>query len=168
MVMQLISWNSFVFYALIFYNVLDTLKLKKIVLTSTFVQLILIILINLTIEPITVHPALTYTVINSGIVLNTLLVFNEIYQEEKVVFLERNPVFWFNSATLILFCSTIVVFLIRNYNIYVLKNNSLEFVLSTIISFIYALNHIMSIVALLMIKKEAVQSTGNQQLEKYE
>lgn len=161
--MQLISWNSFIFYAFIFYHILNSTKLKKVVIISTALQFILIILINLTIEPLTVHPSYTYAVINSGIILNTFMVFHQIYEEEKVVFLEKNPLFWFNSATLILFCSTIVIFLVRNYFIYGLKSYTLNSAISNIISIIYILNYVMILITLLMIRKKYLRTTPQPQ-----
>jgi hypothetical protein len=151
---QLISWSYVIFYSLIFYNILNSLKLKRFVLFSTILQVCLIVLINVTIEPITVHPSLTYMVINTGIIINTLLVFKQIYDVGEVEFLEKQPIFWFNSATFLLYTGTIFLFLFSNYQNYKLIDKSVSDFFSIAKLTIYILNEILVIIALLLLRGE--------------
>lgn len=156
---QLISWWIFLMYAIIYYHYMNSLAYKKFIQISTFIQILGIILINIYIEPITTHPAFTYTIINTGIVINTLLAFLQIYQEEKEPYLERLPFFWINSAIFILYFSTTILFLIRNYVGLKLKNQALDDVVSYIIYNLYHLAYIIILIGIFILRKQMRSST---------
>lgn len=151
---QLISWWIFLMYALMFYQYMNSLAKKKFILISTLLQAFGIVLINIYIEPITTHPAVTYMVINGGIVINTLLAFLQIYQEEKVSFLERLPFFWINSAIFILYFSTTFLFLIRTYVNYELKSLALEGTLYFMIAQLYHFADILILIGILIMRRQ--------------
>lgn len=138
---------------------MNSLAYKKFIQISTFIQILGIILINIYIEPITTHPAFTYTIINTGIVINTLLAFLQIYQEEKEPYLERLPFFWINSAIFILYFSTTILFLIRNYVGLKLKNQALDDVVSYIIYNLYHLAYIIILIGIFILRKQMRSST---------
>lgn len=156
---QLISWWIFLMYALIYYQYMNSSAYKKFILISTFTQAIGIVLINIYIEPITTHPAFTYTIINTGIVINSLLAFLQIYQEEKEPYLERLPFFWINSASFILNLSTTILFLIRNYVGIKLKNQALDDVVSYIVYSLYFLGCILILIGVFILRKQMRNST---------
>jgi hypothetical protein len=93
-------------------------------------------------------------VINTGIIINTLLVFKQIYDVGEVEFLEKQPIFWFNSATFLLYTGTIFLFLFSNYQNYKLIDKSVSDFFSIAKLTIYILNEILVIIALLLLRGE--------------
>lgn len=151
---QLIAWWIFLMYALVYYQYMNSHQRKKIVQFSTFVQILGIILIYNLLEPITTHPAYIYMVINTGIILNSLLAFHQIYQGEKEYFLERLPFFWINSSIFILYFSTTILFLIRNYVLFEIKSIELDNTVYTLISLLYNLADVMILVGILVFRRQ--------------
>lgn len=151
---QIISWWIFLTHALLFYQYLNSSAKKKFVQISTLIQILGIVLINIYIEPITTHPAYTYTIINSGIVINALLAFLQIYHDEKEPYLERLPFFWINSSIFILYFSTTILFLIRNYVVLEIRDDSLYNVVSILVKNIYHLSDILIIIGIIILRKK--------------
>lgn len=152
--LQLVAWWIMLMYALVYYQYLHSQFLKKIVLISTFLQIIGILLIYYYLEPITSFPSLIYTIINTGIVLNTLTAFLQIFQDEKEHFLERLPFFWINSSIFIVYFSTTLLFIVRNYIGFKLKNQELGMFVFSIISFIYDFADVIILIGILIMRKQ--------------
>lgn len=149
---HVLSWVIFLGHFFTYYYLLKNIKFKQIVLFSGIIQFLGLALNIYFFEPLNTFPSFGYLIINLGIIINTLLFFYEIYSEEKEVFLERMPLFWINSATFLLFCSTIFLFLVENYVIYEIGDINFDNYLYKITNYIYYVYYSMVILGLSMIK----------------
>lgn len=149
---HVLSWVIFAGHFFTYYFLFKNIKFKRIVLFSGILQSFGIVLNIYFFEPLNEFPSFGYLIINLGIILSALLYFYEIYEEEKEVFLERMPLFWINSGTFLLFCSTIFLFLIQNNINNVTKDVQSNEYFFKIISYIYFVYYTMIIIGLSMLK----------------
>lgn len=158
---HVLSWVIFIGHFLTYYYLFKNIKFKQIVLFSGSIQFLGLVINIYFFEPLNEFPSFGFLIINLGIILSALLYFYEIYEEEKEVFLERMPLFWINSATFMLFCSTIFLFLVQNYISNVTKDAQSNEYFFIITSYIYFVYYTMVIIGLGMLKFAKTQKENS-------
>lgn len=69
-------------------------------------------------EPFTIYPANLGFIYSLMIILYSLFFFFEIYEKGEVLYIERHPHFWINSALLLYYAGTLLLGLFENYLMY--------------------------------------------------
>jgi hypothetical protein len=69
-------------------------------------------------EPLTAYPSNIGFVYSLMLILFSLLFFYEIYEKGEVLYIERHPHFWINSAFLLYYSGTLLLGLFSNYLMY--------------------------------------------------
>lgn len=109
---HLIAYLIFLFNAILYFNILNIPNLKKASQAISVACVALFVLNLFFWESIFANPTIAYFIVNTSIILNCLLFFYQIFLQEKVFFLERYPLFWINSANLIIYAGNMVLFLV--------------------------------------------------------
>lgn len=154
---HLLSWGILAMYSNLYYNLLESTGRKKWVIYLLILQIISLIIIYLTVEPLSINPSISYGSINVLIVILTLMVYAEMYEMEKEYYLERSPIFWLNSANFLLFFSTTLLFTVRNYIDLKFNDYSLSMFWYRIISYLYYVQYAMIFIGLFLLVKQHKQ-----------
>jgi hypothetical protein len=154
---HLLSWGILAMYATLYYHLLESPRRKKWVLYLLSIQLIGLIIIYSTVEPLSINPSISYGSINVLIVINSLMVYAEMYEQEKEYYLERSPIFWLNSANFLLFFSTTLLFTVRNYIDLKFNDSNLSMFWYRIISYLYNVQYLMIFVSLFLLVRQHKQ-----------
>lgn len=101
---------SFFYYRLFAGNT----KFKRLVIASFILYGAFSVYSTLTFETWAVYPATTSFISNCIFILYALLYYLQLYQEEKILYLEKDSYFLINSGVLIYYMSTLFIFLMLN------------------------------------------------------
>jgi hypothetical protein len=125
---------DYISYASIFYLVIDSLLIRKIILYAFLPVLCLIILNSLVVQKITVFPS-NYLLVSCGINIPlSLIFFRQMLNYPETINIFKQSLFWFNCAVLIYFTVTFLDWSCYNY---LLRRG---FNMQLISSFIYVVN----------------------------
>ena len=102
-------------FSLYFYFLFEKVFFKRLVLGLFVGYLIFTVYDTLYFEPMSVYPANIGFVYSLMVILYSLLFFFEIYEKGEVLYIERHPHFWFNSALLLYYAGTLLLGLFSNY-----------------------------------------------------
>ncbi len=147
------AYSIFLFNAILYFNILNIPNLKKASQAISIACVALFVLNLFFWESIFANPTIAYFIVNTSIILNCLLFFYQIFLQEKVFFLERYPLFWINSANLIIYAGNMVLFLVDS----VIVDNPELYSLG---NFFYNITQIIYIVPTLMLSLAFWQLAG--------
>lgn len=104
--------------SLYFYFLFEKILFKHIVLGLFVGYFFFSVYDTIYFEPMSVYPANIGFVYSLMVILFSLLFFFEIYEKGEVLYIERHPHFWINSAILIYYAGTLLLGLFSNYIMY--------------------------------------------------
>lgn len=133
------SWHlKFLVHSLTYYQLLSSVKLKKVIVVLIVAYSIFSVFDTLFLEPFSYYPSNISFVCTGVFIVHVFLLYYQIYTENKIRYLERNAYFWLNSGVLFYYLSTILFSLFYNYVVY---NASMEvyLILENIDSIVYIL-----------------------------
>jgi hypothetical protein len=105
-------------FSLYYYFLFEKLLFKRLVLVLFIGYVIFAIFDTTFYESFTAYPSNIGFVYSLLIILFSLLFFFEIYEKGEVLYIERHPHFWINSALLIYYSGTLILGLFINYLLY--------------------------------------------------
>ncbi len=107
-----------IIFSIYYYFLFEKLFFKRLVLGLFIGYVIFTIYDTIFFEQFTVYPANIGFVYSLMVILYSLLFFFEIYEKGEVLYIERHPHFWINSALLIYYSGTLFLGLFVNYLMY--------------------------------------------------
>lgn len=105
-------------FSLYYYFLFEKLFFKRLVLGLFVVYIIFSVFDTIYYEPFSTYPSNIGFVYSLMVILYSLLFFFEIYEKGEVLYIERHPHFWINSALLIYYSGTLILGLFINYLMY--------------------------------------------------
>ncbi|MEN9998640.1 MAG: hypothetical protein RI922_1630 [Bacteroidota bacterium] len=105
-------------FSLYYYFLLERKLFRKLIQILFIGFVIFSIIDTLYYEPFSVYPSNIGFVYGLMIILYSLLFFFEIYEKGDVLYIERHPHFWINSALIIYYSGTLILGLFVNYLMY--------------------------------------------------
>lgn len=105
-------------FSIYYYFLFEKYFFKRIVFVLFIAYVLFAFFDTLFFEQITVYPANIGFVYSLIIILYSLLFFFEIYEKGEVLYIERHPHFWINSALILYYSGTLLLGLFSNYLMY--------------------------------------------------
>lgn len=105
-------------FSLYYYFLFEKLIFKRLVLGLFIVYVIFSVFDTIFYEQFSTYPSNIGFVYSLMVILYSLLFFFEIYEKGEVLYIERHPHFWINSALLIYYSGTLILGLFINYLMY--------------------------------------------------
>jgi hypothetical protein len=105
-------------FSVYFYFLFEKLLFKRLVLGLFIGYMIFSVFDTIYYEPFSTYPSNIGFVYSLIVILYSLLFFFEIYEKGEVLYIERHPHFWINSALLIYYSGTLILGLFINYLLY--------------------------------------------------
>jgi hypothetical protein len=107
-----------IIFSLYYYFLFEKLFFKRLVLGLFVVYVIFSVFDTIYYEPFSIYPSNLGFVYSLMLILYSLLFFFEIYEKGEVLYIERHPHFWINSALLLYYAGTLLLGLFSNYLMY--------------------------------------------------
>ena len=115
---HLLSHFEICIFSLYFYFLFEKQIFKRIVLSLFLVYIIFSVFDTIYFEPFSTYPSNIGFIYSLMLILYSLLFFFEIYEKGEVLYIERHPHFWVNSALLIYYSGTLLLGLFSNFLMY--------------------------------------------------
>jgi hypothetical protein len=112
---HILSHIEIIFFSLYFYSILEKLLFRKLVIILFIGYLVFCIFDTIYFEPFSFYPANIGFVYSLMVILYSLFFFFEIYEKGEVLYIERHPHFWINSALLLYYAGTLLLGLFSNF-----------------------------------------------------
>lgn len=105
-------------FSLYYYFLFERFLFKRLVLGFYSGYVIFTIFDTIYYEPFSTYPSNIGFVYSLMLILFSLVFFFEIYEKGEVLYIERHPHFWINSALLIYYSGTLILGLFINFLMY--------------------------------------------------
>lgn len=105
-------------FSLYYYFLFEKLFFKRLVLGLFICYVIFSVFDTIYYEPFSTYPSNIGFIYSLMLILYSLLFFFEIYEKGEVLYIERHPHFWINSALLIYYSGTLILGLFINFLMY--------------------------------------------------
>ncbi len=105
-------------FSLYYYYLIERKIYRKLIQLLFTGYVVFAIIDTIYYEPFSVYPSNIGFVYGLMIILYSLLFFLEIYEKGEVLYIERHPHFWINSAFMIYYSGTLILGLFVNYLMY--------------------------------------------------
>lgn len=115
---HILSHFEIIAFSIYYYFLFEKFFFKRLLLGLFVGYLTFSIFDTIYFEPFSVYPANLGFIYSLMLILYSLLFFFEIYEKGEVLYIERHPHFWINSAILIYYAGTLFLGLFSNYLMY--------------------------------------------------
>ncbi len=105
-------------FSIYYYYIFEKVLFRKLIVILFAGYLIFSVFDTIYYEPLTSYPSNIGFVYSLMLILFSLLFFYEIYEKGEVLYIERHPHFWINSAFLLYYSGTLLLGLFSNYLMY--------------------------------------------------
>jgi len=113
-----LSHLEIILLSLYYYYIFERVLFRKMVTILFAGYVIFSVLDTLYYEPFSIYPSNIGFVYSLMIILYSFLFFFEIYEKGEVLYIERHPHFWINSAFLLYYSGTLLLGLFSNFLMY--------------------------------------------------
>lgn len=124
---HVLSHFEIIIFSIYYYFLFEKLFFKRLVLGLFVGYLTFSIFDTIYFEPFSIYPANLGFVYSLMLILYSLLFFFEIYEKGEVLYIERHPHFWINSALLLYYAGTLLLGLFENYLMYKIPRDKFIF-----------------------------------------
>lgn len=113
-----LSHVEIILFSLYYYFIFEKLLFRKLVVILFVGYVIFSVLDTIFYEPFSIYPSNIGFVYSLMIIFYSLLFFFEIYEKGEILYIERHPHFWINSAFLLYYSGTLLLGLFSNFLMY--------------------------------------------------